>query len=124
VAAWVERRGRALAVRRPEGGLLGGLWDLPGDALSPRERPGPGLRRALRERVGLEVGAVEPIGTVSHLFTHRRMKLHVYRCAATAGRVRLDGFEAHRWMPARSVTGLPLGNVTRKALQLIHGGDS
>jgi A/G-specific adenine glycosylase len=119
VAALVERRGRALAVRRPEGGLLGGLWDLPGGDLAARERPADGLRRTLRERVGLDVEAVEPVGTVGHVFTHRRLRLHVYRCRAAAGRVRLDGFEAHRWLPASGLDALPTANVTRKALALV-----
>ena len=35
VAALVIRRGKALAVRRPTRGLLGGLWDLPGGDLAP-----------------------------------------------------------------------------------------
>jgi A/G-specific adenine glycosylase len=119
VAAFVERRGRALAVRRPEGGLLGGLWDLPGGDLAPRERPADGLHRTLRERVGLDVESMEPVGTVGHVFTHRRLRLHVYRCRAAAGRVRLDGFDAHRWLPAAGLDGLPTGNVTRKALALV-----
>ena len=39
VAALVERRGRVLAVRRPETGLLGGLWDLPGEISRPARIP-------------------------------------------------------------------------------------
>lgn len=118
VAALVTRRGRTLAVRRPEGGLLGGLWDLPGDALAPRERPAPGLRRALRERVGLDVGRATRLGTVGHVFTHRRLALHVYRCEAPSGRVRLDGFEGHRWVTGAGLGNLPVGKLTRKALAL------
>jgi len=124
VAAWVERRGRGLAVRRPEGGLLGGLWDLPGGELAAREHPDAGLRRALRERVGLDVEGVERLGEVSHVFTHRRLRLHVYRCRAAPGRVRLDGFEAHRWIAGPGLATLPTGNVTRKALALLERATS
>jgi A/G-specific adenine glycosylase len=119
VAAWIERRGRALLVRRPEGGLLGGLWDLPGAELAPGERPAAGLRRALRERVGLEAGRLRKLGSVEHAFTHRRLRLHVYRCEEAPGRVRLAGFDAHRWVGANAA--LPTGNVTRKAIALARG---
>jgi len=122
VAALVERRGRTLAVRRPEGGLLGGLWDLPGGELAARARPADGLRRALRERVGLEVGGLERLGDVTHVFTHRRLRLHVYRCEAHAGRVRLVGFDAHRWVGRAALCELPSGNLTRKALALAGPG--
>ena len=53
--AWIERRGRVLGVQRPEGGLLGGLWELPGGDLQPGETPEAGLRRCLAESLGLEV---------------------------------------------------------------------
>ena len=119
VAGWVVRRGRALAVRRPAHGLLGGLWELPGGDLGRREKPDVGLRRALRDRVGLTIGGAEAAGAVEHVFTHRKLRLHVFRCDAPSGRVHLDGFDAHRWVSPRSVSDLPQGAITRKALDLV-----
>jgi A/G-specific adenine glycosylase len=120
-AALLLRRGRALAVRRPPRGLLGGLWELPGGDLAARERPAAGLARALRERVGLRATRPRPAGVVEHGFTHRTLRLHVYRCEAAGGRVRLDGFDAHRWLAPGSLEQLPQGAVTRKALALVLG---
>ena len=118
-AALLVRRGRALAVRRPPRGLLGGLWELPGGDLRARERPGPGLVRALRERVGLSIGRPRRVGSIEHLFTHRRLRLHVFRCDTPEGRVRLDGFDAHRWLAPEALVELPQGALTRKALELL-----
>ena len=53
-AAFLERRGKALAVRRPPRGLLGGLWELPGGELRDEENPEEGLARAIHEHVGLD----------------------------------------------------------------------
>ncbi len=117
-AEWIARRGRALAVRRPRRGLLGGLWELPGGELERGESPDAGLRRQLRERVGLAVRRVQPLGVVEHGFSHRELRLHVFRCEAPAGRVRLDGFDAHRWLSPRGVAELPQATVTRKVLAL------
>jgi A/G-specific adenine glycosylase len=119
VAGLVVRRGRALAVRRPPRGLLGGLWELPGGELAARERPGAGILRALRERVGLQVPGARRLGAVEHVFTHRHLRLHVYRCDTPRGRVRLDGFDAHRWLPLESLAELPQGGAMRKALALL-----
>ncbi len=118
-AALLVRRGRALAVRRPPRGLLGGLWELPGGDLAPRERPAEGLIRALRERVGLRVSGARQLGAVEHEFTHRRLRLHVFQCDTPEGRVRLDGFDAHRWLAPAGLAELPQGAVTRKALELL-----
>ncbi len=119
VATLVLRRGRALAVRRPPHGLLGGLWDLPGGELRARERPGPGLVRALRERVGLRVGRPRRVGAVDHVFSHRRLRLHLFRCDTPEGRVRLDGFDAHRWLAPEALAELPQSALMRKALELL-----
>ncbi len=118
VAALIVRRGRVLAVRRPPRGLLGGLWELPGGELAPRERPEAGLRRALLERTGLAIASAERRGAVKHVFTHRSLRLHVFRCDTPKGRVRLVDFDAHRWLPVEALGDLPLASVTRKALAL------
>jgi len=122
VAALLLRRGRALAVRRPPRGLLGGLWELPGGDLHPGEAPDAGLRRLLRERVGLRALRTRAEGAVDHAFTHRRLRLHLYRCDTGPGRVRLAGFDAHRWLAPEALRRLPHGAVTRKALALLGPG--
>jgi A/G-specific adenine glycosylase len=121
VAGWILRRGRALVVRRPEHGLMGGMWDLPGGEVATDETCEAALHRALREKVGLAIGRAALVGEVEHVFTHLRLRLHVFRCGAPAGRVRLNGFEAHRWLAPGAVAALPHGAATRKALALVHG---
>lgn len=118
-AVFLERRGKVLAVRRPPEGLLGGLWDLPGGELRARESPEEGLARALRERIGLTLTGAEKLGTVRHVFTHRALRLHVYRARGSAGRVRLAGFDAHRWLPPSRLTELPQSALMGKALRLV-----
>jgi A/G-specific adenine glycosylase len=118
VAALLLRRGRVLAVRRPPRGLLGGLWELPGGELAPRERPEAGLARALYERTGLTLRGASLRGEVEHQFTHRSLRLHVFRSDTPEGRVRLDGFDAHRWLAPGALGELPQATLTRKALSV------
>jgi A/G-specific adenine glycosylase len=120
VAALVVRRGKALAVRRPTGGLLGGLWDLPGGDLIPGEMPRAGLTRALQERAGLKIARASAVGSVEHVFTHRRLTLHVYRASTSTDRIRLDGFEGHKWLAPDALSSLPHAVVTAKALDLLR----
>ncbi len=119
VAALVIRRGKALAVRRASRGLLGGMWDLPGGDLAAGETPRAGLTRTLRERAGLEISRASAIGTVEHVFTHRKLTLHVYRANTSTGRIRLDGFEGHKWLAPGAISSLPHASVTAKALDLL-----
>jgi A/G-specific adenine glycosylase len=117
-AALVVRSGRALVVRRPLGGLLGGLWELPGGEFSERESPADAVERTVRASVGLSLNGVENAGLVEHAFSHRLLRLHIFRGRAEAGRVRLSGFDAHRWVAPRSLLSLPTGTATRKAIKL------
>ena len=121
VAALLARAGKLLAVRRPPAGLLGGLWDLPGGVLAPRESPAQGLARCLSESVGLALRGAAPLGRVRHLFTHRDLTLHVFSAEALPGRVVRRGFDAHRWVSLAAFSRLGLPVVARKALAL---GDS
>ena len=86
-------------------------WGVPG--LSDRV-----LARILRERLGLEVGAALPCGSLQHGFTHRTLRLRVFRCEAKPGRVRLSGWDRHRWVTPDAFASLPLGTLDRRALAL------
>ncbi|MEM7412259.1 MAG: A/G-specific adenine glycosylase [Myxococcota bacterium] len=118
---WLERDGKVLAVQRPKEGLLGGLWELPGGDLDAKEDPVAGLARQLEARLGIEARDVAAVGSVEHLFTHRRLTLHVFRATAPPGRIRRVGWDAHRWVSSTGFEGLALGGPTRKALELLAG---
>jgi len=135
VAAWLPRNGKVLAVRRPEGGLLGGLWELPGGDLDnvgkvgEEERCAPGdleaaLRRSLAEGLNLDFTRAEYAGEIAHAFTHRRLRLHVFRCSGPSGRVRRADSAEHRWLEPGAIAALPHGGPTRKALALLGEGNA
>ncbi len=117
-AAVIIRGGRMLAVRRPPEGLLGGLWDLPGGELVATEPPQGALERALREKLGLELSGITPLGAVQHQFTHRTLALHVFCAEARTGRIVRREYDAHRWLTRAAFVQLGLSAVARKAFAL------
>lgn len=66
--------GRLLLVRRPEGGLLAGMWEFPQEPLADDESPIPAAARAASRVLGqeTEVGAGAFLGDVAHTFSHRK----------------------------------------------------
>lgn len=120
VAAWLERDGRILVVRRPDEGLMAGLWELPGGEIEPRDEPKDRLANVLRERVGLEILGADSIGSVEHLFTHRRLTLDVFRARLSpGGRVRRSGYTAHKWIAPEAALELAHAGPMRKAMTLL-----
>ncbi len=52
--ALVDRDGRILLARRPEGKPMAGLWEFPGGKLATGETPEQALIRELKEELGIE----------------------------------------------------------------------
>ena len=111
-AAFVVRdaKGRTFLVRRPPGGLLPGLWELPMVPVrhSPREED---ARRAF-ESLGFKPAALRPVGDIRHDFTHFRQILHLFEAV---GPVPAPGRDPDRRFgdPAE----LPLATASRRAIE-------
>jgi A/G-specific adenine glycosylase len=115
--AVVRRRGKILLRRRTAGGILAGLWELPGGELAKRERPEIALRRELHDSVG-SLPAPHRIGELRHSITYRRIRapLYFFDCASPV-RIRLPG-PNWRWATASELDDFPMSSMARKALRV------
>ena len=81
---YTEREGKRwfLLRRRPARGLLGGLWEFPSCEREGKSWPVINdLGKCLAPALGEEVTATElgrTLGTIEHVFSHRRLKLRVH----------------------------------------------
>ncbi len=109
-----DAEGRVLFTQRTAEGLLSGLWELPSAAATGRPTRRDALR-ALRAETGLAAAKAVPLGTVTHIFSHFRLLLHVYAVPAYTGAP-----DPARQPPARFAcpADLPLSTATRRALAL------
>lgn len=95
-------RGLLLIARRPEAGLLGGLWEFPGGKIEPGEPPEETVRREAREELGIGVSVGNLVTRVRHAYSHFRVTLHAYHASLESGRPRPASATAWRWVePAR-----------------------
>lgn len=120
VAGALVQGGRVLLAQRPPG-LLGGLWEPPGDEHAAGVDPVEALSLAWRRRVGLEVEVGPVLGSFVHVFTHRRLTLTVYEVAAASpGPTRGDGsYTGFAWA-AREAPDVALSRLAQKALALLR----
>jgi A/G-specific adenine glycosylase len=84
-AAMIWREGRLLIARRPEKGLLGGLWEFPGGKQEAGESLEQTAVREAAEEVGVEIAVVEKFMQVDHAYTHFSIVLHAFHCRYIGG---------------------------------------
>ncbi|MGM0454087.1 MAG: A/G-specific adenine glycosylase [Thermodesulfobacteriota bacterium] len=118
----IRRNGRYLVVRRPENGLLGGLWEFPGAVLENGKPPADACIRSMKAVVNLSAAVARPICTVRHAYTHFKVRAHVFLCRQATGSVQLSGPAACRWVPPSNLRDLPFTGLTHKFLaQVVEG---
>jgi A/G-specific adenine glycosylase len=117
--------GRVLLARRPEQGLLGGLWELPGAVVQSRESARSAARRLLVKLLGeasmealVPRARVSALGSVVHVFTHKRATYHAF-AANAAGELDVEDHTVqHRWCTEEDIAALAIPVAQRKLLAL------
>ena len=117
-AAVLRKNGRYLLLRRPDTGLLAGLWAWPACEISHGKSPTTALRAHLRDALGLQVRLNRKLTTVEHIFSHRRLQLEVYDGMIEAGRLRP---RMGKWLSHAGLSAHALGGADRKILEYLNG---
>lgn len=113
-----------LLARRPEGGLLGGLWEVPGGDWPERISASVALGGAWNDRLGVQVQIGGLLGEVEHIFTHRRLRLVVHEIESVQGEPVAQGYPEVRWVDRQAILQMPLSRLTQKVLATVgwdHG---
>jgi A/G-specific adenine glycosylase len=111
-----KSNGKILLRRRPDGGILPGLWEIPGGERKKSEPVRSALRRELNG-LGEGVKLQSIVGVVRHSITNRRIRAPVYLCAC-AGAVSPPP-PGWRWFPLSSLDKYPLSSLSLKAARLV-----
>jgi A/G-specific adenine glycosylase len=109
--AVAQRRGAVLLARRPEGGLFGGLWEL------PSTEAGADAERALERLLGEGATVGPELAVVERTLTHRNLVLRLHP-------TRLPGrlpaapapYTEWRWVARAEVARLGMSSATEAAL--------
>jgi A/G-specific adenine glycosylase len=113
-AAVIRRAGQVLIARRPQRGLLAGLWEFPGGKLQDGETLADCLKREICEELQAEIEVKEPLGVYRHAFTHFKITLHAFDCALRQGEPQPIEASEIRWVRPQDLPGFPMGKVDRQ----------
>jgi A/G-specific adenine glycosylase len=115
----IEKNGKFLIRKRPDSGLLGGLWEFPGGKREPGETLDETLRREIREELGVGIANIRPLTTVKHAYTRFQVTLHARTGEITEppktnpGRV--------RWVSLAGMKRYPFPSGSLKIIDFLAG---
>ena len=115
-----DARGDILLTQRPAGKHLAGLWEFPGGKCEPGEPAEAALRRELREEIGIEVGAVEPLIALPWRYSEKSIFLDVYRILAHAGELHGREGQALRWAAVDKLADIAMPSADRPVVAALR----
>lgn len=129
-AVIVSATDRTLLARRPENGLLGGMWEYPGLQAAAGEEPIDAAGRTVRELLGDVApngwpdggGPTDKLAEIPHAFSHRRHLYHAFGFhirTEPVPDVSSDNWTEARWCSSEALAGVPLSAAQRKLAKIV-----
>ncbi len=122
VAVIWNDQGEILIDRRPEDGLLGGLWEFPGGKIEENETIAECIQREIQEELGISIALKEHLITISHAYTHFRVTLNVYHCQYLEGEPKPIASEEIRWVKPEQLSEFPFPKANTKIIDALRMG--
>ncbi len=116
-AAVVIRRGRVLLAQRPSKGLLGGMWEFPNGRVEAN--PSLELGKIINAAYSLKVKKKNALGVVQHAYTHFKVTVHAFQCAA----VSVPKDKNLKWARGAELDDYPMGKVDRAIARMLARQD-
>jgi A/G-specific adenine glycosylase len=106
-----------LIQRRPDEGLLGGLWEFPGGKQEDDESLEEACRRELKEELGIDVSIDDHFYTLSHAYSHFKITLHAFRCHIDSGTPEAREDQPFQWVPVRALDDYAFPRANRRLIE-------
>lgn len=108
------RDGRFLIQKRPDTGHLAGMWELPGGKALNGEGVEQGLQRKCLDELGVHVRIGQTIAQVSHVYSHFRIRVSVYRVDHWHRDIQPLKGQPLRWISPEELEDYPFPSANHK----------
>lgn len=109
-AAMIDKDGRVLVAKRPEGKAMAGLWEFPGGKVGVGESPEFALCRELYEELGIDARecCFTPIAFASHAYDDFHLLMPLYVCRMWKGTPTPKEGQDLKWMKVNELYSLSM----------------
>jgi 8-oxo-dGTP diphosphatase len=120
-AALIDRDGRILLARRPDGKHLAGTWEFPGGKIEAGESPETALIRELDEELGISThkSCLSPIAFASHDYDRFHLILMLFACRKWQGQPEGREGQALQWARPATMFGIDMPPADRPLIGLL-----
>ena len=115
----VEKDGKVLIARRPEDGMLGGLWEFPGGKVEDGETLQECVKRELKEELDIEVLVGDFLMFVDHQYTHFTITLHAFFCRLISGDPKAIGCSDWKWEEKEDLSSYAFPKANKTILEAL-----
>ncbi|MEM6517968.1 MAG: A/G-specific adenine glycosylase [Cyanobacteria bacterium P01_C01_bin.70] len=119
VAVVWSKQGQILIDRRPQKGLLGGLWEFPGGKIEPGETVEQCIQRELQEELAIDVAVGDRLITIDHTYTHFKVTLNVFHCQHIGGEPQPIECDEVRWVEVAELEQFPFPKANSQIIDAI-----
>ena len=119
--ALFDSTGRVLIAQRPAGKHMAGGWEFPGGKLEPGEARFAGLQRELREELGVEAHAGEPLICYEHQFADRLVTLDLWLVTKFSGVAHAREGQPLKWVTLDELDTVGLLEADRPMIPVLRG---
>ncbi len=106
-------RERVLITRRPQKGLLGGLWEFPGGKLEADETLEVCLAREWMEELGIAIQVGQQQGKYKHAYSHFKVLLYTFFCHSPMVTPLTLVESEYAWVQVGELDSYPMGKIDR-----------
>ena len=101
----VDRDGRVLLAKRPEGKSMAGLWEFPGGKIENNETPETALVRELKEELDIDTSetCLAPLTFVSHAYDTFHLLMMVFVCRQWQGMIHAKENQEFSWVSIKDI---------------------
>lgn len=122
--ALFDVQGRVLIAQRPPGKHMAGGWEFPGGKLESNEDRFDGLKRELREELGVEVLRASPLISYQHAYAERTVVLDLWLVHEFTGAPQSLDAQALQWVRVEDLDSVGLLDADRPMIAALQAAVS
>ena len=106
----VDKDGRILIAKRPDGRSMAGLWEFPGGKVELGETPEQALVRELWEELGIKTwnSCLAPLTFASHVYDKFHLLMPLFVCRKWEGVVLPKENQELKWVYSKELKNYPM----------------